>query len=56
MTTYLSSSIIQKQKLNTPEEVIWKHPKLQCESYSGKLAVKLSREAFLVKTSLFDAQ
>ena len=45
-TTYLPSSVIQKQKLKTPEEVIRKYPKLQCESNAGKLAVKLSREAF----------
>ena len=45
-TTYLPSSVIQKRNLKTPEEVIRKYPKLQCESYAGKLAVKLSREAF----------
>ena len=45
-TTYLLSSVIQKQKLKTQEEVIHKYPKLQSESNAGKLAVKLSREAF----------
>ena len=45
-STYLPSSVIQKHKLKTPEEIIRKYPKLLSESNAGKLAVKLSREAF----------
>lgn len=44
--SYLPSSSIPKDQLKNPEDVIRKYPKLHCESKSGKLAVKLAREAF----------
>ena len=42
----LPSSVINKQKLVTVNEVLMKHPKLRCASKVGTLAVKLSKDAF----------
>ena len=41
----LPSSVINKLKLSTVNDVLMKHPKLRCNSKIGTLAVKLAREA-----------
>ena len=44
-STPLPSSVIDKHKLATVNDVLMKHPKLRCASKIGTLAVKLAREA-----------
>ena len=42
----LSSSVIQKQKLQSPEAVLAKYSKLCCESRVATLSVKLAKDAY----------
>ena len=42
---HLPSSVIQKQLLSKPDDIILKYPKLRGESKAGSLAVKLAKEA-----------
>jgi hypothetical protein len=44
--TYLPSSTVPKDCLKNPDDVVRKYSKLRGEAKAGKLAVKLSREAY----------
>ncbi len=43
---WLPSSEIQKDKLQNPEAILTKHPRLRCDSRVATLAVKLAKDAY----------